>query len=333
MGQRADFWVKIEFWVKAPERGFAVITLEKVRDADYTLLPEYEGEFFAPLTEGDMKRVDLSTFFKFGKNISDLRALDGSDKLTDFAVFQLVTRVSVWILFFLGATNDVSLSHTRDIAESIRKLLSECSNRCKVAFDEGDKDEMLGEPFIRHLTGLLDEFDVLFTRESRKINVFAISPVGIYDIEKLIESADKRFPQNLLKVMPELTVNDLKEAGKCLAFELPTACAFHICRATEALMLAYYEKATGKSWPFAKRDWGMYVNQLKTLPNVPKAITDRLWEIREDRNSYTHPDITVPLDEALVVFELCNNVIHMMAKEIEKIEAAKAAASSSPPTP
>jgi len=44
----------------------------------------------------------------------------------------------------------------------------------------------------------------------------------------------------------------LKEAGRCLAFDLPTACAFHICRATEALMLTYYEALTGNAWPFPR---------------------------------------------------------------------------------
>ena len=92
-------------------------------------------------------------------------------------------------------------------------------------------------------------------------------------------------------------------------------------------MLAYYEALTGQTWTYKKRDWKMYNDQL-AANGAPKAITDRLGEIREDRNAYAHPDITVPLDEALVVFELCNGVIQLMAKEVEKIEAAKAAASN-----
>jgi hypothetical protein len=68
--------------------------------------------------------------------------------------------------------------------------------------------------------------------------------------------------------------------------------------------------------------WATYNDQLR-VSGAPAAITDRLGEIRSDRNSYAHPEITVSLDEAPVVFELCTGVIFLMAKEIEKLELAK----------
>jgi len=42
-------------------------------------------------------------------------------------------------------------------------------------------------------------------------------------------------------------------------------------------------------------------------------------EIRADRNAYAHPDITVPLDEGPIVYDLCTGVMFYMAKEIEKL--------------
>jgi hypothetical protein len=135
----------------------------------------------------------------------------------------------------------------------------------------------------------------------------------------LLESAEQKFPQNLLNVLPQRTTDDLKEAGRCLAFERPTACAFHICRATEALILAYYEALTGTPWPRSQKDWGKYNDELIRL-NAPSRITTRLDEIRKmDRNAYAHPDLTVPRDEAPIVFELCTGVMFLMAKEIEAL--------------
>ena len=92
-------------------------------------------------------------------------------------------------------------------------------------------------------------------------------------------------------------------------------------------MLGYYEALTGTAWSLPKRDWMNYNTQLR-VKGAPSAITDRLGEIREDRNAYTHPDLNVSLDEAPVVFELCSGVIFSIAKEIEKIQAAKAVASN-----
>ena len=83
-------------------------------------------------------------------------------------------------------------------------------------------------------------------------------------------------------------------------------------------MLAYYEKLAKKPWSFKKRDWNIYNDQL-AKEGAPKAITNRLAEIRADRNAYAHPDITVPLDEGPIVYDLCTGVMFYMAKEIEKL--------------
>ncbi len=279
-----------------------------------------------------MQRVHLPTFFKFGAVMSELKVIDSTDKLTEPALFQIMFKASAWLLFFLDATKDIALPTTREVAVNISELIGEYKERLDSASKGEGKDEQIGQLFIKRLNELLDEFPVLFERESRRISVFSVTPKGIYDTEKLIESAEKRFPKNLLKVMPQLTIDDMKEAGRCLAFDVPTACAFHVCRATEALMLAYYETLTGTAWAFPRRDWYNYNNQL-AANGAPAAITNRLGEIREDRNAYAHPEITVPLDEAPIVFELCSGVIHLMAKEMEKIEAARVAASSPPSIP
>ncbi|HEV2912860.1 MAG TPA: DUF4145 domain-containing protein [Pyrinomonadaceae bacterium] len=302
-------------------------------DINVTMLPEYCGWWFYPIDRGNMKRVNLSTFYKFSAAMYEIGVLEEGDKINHPATIQLVIKTRVWLLFFLGETDDITFPHSREIAESLHALLGEVMEKLKGVGESDAKDDsaQLDKIFIMRLKQTIDEFERFFTRESRRVSVFAITSKGIYDTEKLIESAEKRFPKNLLKVMPEKTISDLRESGRCLAFENPTACAFHVCRATEALMLAYYEVLAGQAWPFNRRDWNMYNEHLKKH-GAPQAITNRLGEIREDRNAYAHPDITVPLDEALLVFELCNGVIHLMAKEIEKLEAAKTAASSSPPS-
>lgn len=287
-------------------------------------LPEYWGWMFCPIGGGDMERVNLPTFYVYGRILSEAKIVDARDKIGDPTVLRLLLAASIWTQFFLGATNDISLPSTRDAAQNIHSIIKEHTSRLKPHVDEPDYNEELGEVFVKRLKEEIEAFELLFGRESRRINVFTVTPIGILDIEKLIESAEKRFPDNLLAVMPQITIDDLREAGKCLAFNLATACAFHVCRATEALMLTYYEALTNQSWSYPKRDWKMYNDQL-AANGAPKAITNRLGEIREDRNAYAHPDITVPVDEAPVVFELCNGVIHLMAKEIEKLRAARAA--------
>jgi hypothetical protein len=146
--------------------------------------------------------------------------------------------------------------------------------------------------------------------------VFAVTPKDDRDLRVLISDAIQHWSSDVLVVLPEKTKDDLREAGRCLAFDRPTACAFHVCRAAEALMLAYYEKLAGHPWPYPQRDWANYNNQLTAL-HAPTRITTRLDEIRKlDRNAYAHPDLTVPVDEAPIIYGLCRNVIFLMAKEM-----------------
>jgi hypothetical protein len=81
-------------------------------------------------------------------------------------------------------------------------------------------------------------------------------------------------------------------------------------------MLTYYERLAKQPWRYPKRDWGQYNEQLISL-RAPASITTRVDEIRKmNRNPYAHPDLTVPLDEAPIIYNLCTGVIFYMAKEM-----------------
>jgi hypothetical protein len=53
-----------------------------------------------------------------------------------------------------------------------------------------------------------------------------------YDIATLIEAAEVIFPDELVRKVPNVLF-DLREAGKCIAFDLGTAAGFHLLRALE----------------------------------------------------------------------------------------------------
>jgi hypothetical protein len=163
-----------------------------------------------------------------------------------------------------------------------------------------------------------EKFEESFEHDCRNLDVFMVTPKGIYSTRQLIENAENKFSPAIRSVLPPESIADIQWAGKSLAFEIPTACAFYIFRATESLMLKYYEVLTGHAWAFKKKDWKIYGEQLVN-ENAPAAITTRLDEIRkQDRNAYIHPDKNVTLEEAPIIFELCTGVIFQMAQEIQK---------------
>src|SRR5580704_15255734 len=104
--------------------------------------------------------------------------------------------------------------------------------------------------------------------------VFTVTPKGIYDTRLLMTRPEEKFPERVRSILPPQVLADLKQAASCLAFDIPTACAFHVCRATEALLLKYYEVLTGSPYSLPYRNWNRYVEELVRV-GATKAITNR----------------------------------------------------------
>ena len=222
------------------------------------------------------------------------------------------------LLGFLADTEDMPIHDTRGSATYLHKF---CEVFYKsIAGNPQRAEQKVSQNEVSMFLNGKDEFEKAFEREYRNLDVFTVMKKGIYDTRLLMHHPEEELPDRLRKFLPKQTMDDWKEAGRCLAFETPTACAFHICRGTEALMLGYYEALAKHPWAFPKKDWKIYIEQLG-VEGAPKIITTRLDEIRDlDRNAYTHPEKTVSLDEAPVLFRLCTAVTFYMCQEMEKLK-------------
>lgn len=124
-------------------------------------------------------------------------------------------------------------------------------------------------------------------------------------------------PEASLGVISDNAKKDFREAGKCLAFELPTAAGFHAMRATESVLREYYGLVTGKD-P-AKTDWGTCIQELKNA-GANKKVLQVLDQIRDlHRNPLSHPQDFLSLREALGLFDIAKSAIGAIADEIDTI--------------
>jgi hypothetical protein len=164
-----------------------------------------------------------------------------------------------------------------------------------------------------------EEFERAFDRDHRRLRVFTVTNRALFDTDTLLQNPEEAFPERLRPFVSSQAMEDLRQAARCLVFDVPTASAFHVCRGTESLMLHYYEKLAGKEWEWPQRDWARYNAKLVEL-GAPNTVTDRLEEIRkQDRNAYIHPDKNVSLEDAPFLFTLCLNVDFLMLQEIERL--------------
>jgi hypothetical protein len=259
-----------------------------------------------------MKATNLNVFYQLGANIT---YLVDHVHIGDRAI-SLFTGIHIpceWLVRFRTESDELgdSLKDTCAAAEGFITMIHGWMDSIPK-----DSNRLVTQDEMHALFYWKDKFEEAFEREHRNLDVFTVTPKGIYSTRLLIEKPENKFSPSVRSKLPTQTFEDLQQAGRCLAFDIPTACAFHVCRATEALMLAYYEFLAGHPWSFTKKDWKIYVEQL-AKEKAPKRITDRLDEIREfDRNSYIHPDVNVTLEEAPVLFELCTGVMFLMAKEM-----------------
>lgn len=267
----------------------------------------------------NVRELNIVKFYQLGKELKSILKLKTGATMFDVegGWFTLVG-IKPWLHTFWEETKDLSIPKTRKAIGRLDRVVRKAGDRLMIDF-QAKKDPTLTLEENTAVREALETFEKEFEHESRQLAVFGVTPKGDRDVRILIDDASKKFPQDYLAVMPQHVIDDLQEAGKCLAFERATACAFHICRATEALMIAYYEKLTGQPWPPPpmRKVWGVIVDQL-AVKGAPREITNRLKELREDRNSFAHPDVTVSKEEAPIVYEICTGSMFYMAKEMLK---------------
>jgi hypothetical protein len=262
-----------------------------------------------------MKETNLNIFYQFGASFTQLyERLQPKVPLAEIFPYVMLSRES--LIAFLRETDEVkdSLEKSRSSAAMLLKSLDEIYNALRL-----DGTRVITIPEAQAIFTARDEFEKNFEIERQNMKVFTVTPKGIHDIRLLIEKAEYKFESHTRSVFTERVIYDLRQAGRCLAFEVPTAMAFHVMRATETIIKDYYEVLAGNPWPYAQRDWGRYIAELEKLPDFSPVITGRLREIKDlNRNPLIHPEEVVTLGEAPVIFDLCNGVIYYMVEEIRK---------------
>ncbi len=166
------------------------------------------------------------------------------------------------------------------------------------------------------IVGLARNFAAVVSNEIQKLPIFFVAPKGLYRTSDLIEHSEQLLPVKLRDALPPQAEYDLKQAGRCLAFEAPTAVGYHLMRATEAVILKYYERLAKMPWPHPQRDWGRYITELKAL-GAPSKVTDALDQTRKNhRNPLLHPEDNLDLDEAIGLFGVVQGVLSLLLQEI-----------------
>ena len=260
---------------------------------------------------------EIFDLYELGR-IHRLRSIRAEDKKFD-RVYDIFHCSMVLAKFIQAPANQEllpgSVAAARRIHYRTRRLMSD-------AIDSNKGQEEIGLTDVNALSNDLTGFDALLNHELGKLPAYIIEKrIGIYNLDDLANKADLH-----LSVSVETQVaNDLKAAGRCLAFGVLTASGFHSVRAVEGAARAYYKLLTGEDPTEAGMPLGPIINGLRKQLEKEGNDSDTplglvISTLARINNMYrkplTHPEMVLDSPEAAkLVFELAGVAITQIVED------------------
>ena len=175
-----------------------------------------------------------------------------------------------------------------------------------------------GMPNLQSIQSGIRKFEMMLDEEVSSAPIFCLEAAGNLSTERLLGGASKGFDPTVAAILPTFAISEIDESGRCLAFERPTASAFHILRAVE-LSIKNYLKAVPNFCmpPLNRQNWGEFIKLLKDN-GASKQVVDTLENIKSNyRNPLMHPEDVLDLREAVSLFSLCQGVIEFLVEDMK----------------
>lgn len=270
-----------------------------------------------------MERINEFVFYDIGKTLRALASVVGNSKPS--AVFLEIVQAEAVVTGLLSG-KPVKLGVSRKPAEELLKSIGNISSHFKdtegnISYPEDDA-VWIGSYWFDWYRNALAKFENVFSEEMAQAATYIVPARGIYDIPSLVDFADRAIPAEVSSFIPDNAKDDWRAAGRCLAFILPSASGFHVARAIESTVEAYYKAYLGTAPPTGQ-SWGDLVSDLEKVAQNPVPDPKTLAilrQIKDDwRNPVIHPRVTLTLTDAEVLFALGASVLMAVAQELKRL--------------
>jgi hypothetical protein len=254
-----------------------------------------------------MKTTNPNLFIHIGLIVRFLRSLSGGTTLS-VAVLQAQTLIDT----FEKAEFKVSAAGSHKLRELVKELEI-----------EPDKTRKLTPTETMQFREIMSVLEPMVRAEAETKRLYSLSE-NRFNLDALLNKPQAMFSSETFGRLPKIARQDITSAFQCLAFDQPTAVGFHILRATEAILRAYYF-ATVKQKRLEVPMWG---NMLDALTKRRKSDDKLLSRLRFSKDSYrnptSHPEATYTFHEAQDLIGICIDVINRMALSLPSVKIADA---------
>lgn len=249
-----------------------------------------------------MREIDIYEYFRFGYNYGLLEDNTlGRPVLGNSGLITLLEG-------FFAALQDLNMQVTRKAADALYQIFEDS----RLLPQDAIVDKVLSTKIATEINKL----NVTLDAELRLRYAWVLTQKRV-SFENLLKSPNMLFAAKVFEHLPEISRFDFAEACRCIAFDLPTAAAFHLMRGTEGVLRFYY-LARVKRNRIKRLMWGDMITNLRQRRDPPpKALMDNLDNIRINfRNPTQHPEARYDMDEAQDLLFLSIDVVNRMIKEL-----------------
>ncbi len=209
-----------------------------------------------------------------------------------------------------NSLDELNLQVTQRASYKLKELMKELKG--------AEANSSLTEVQATKLVGLVNDLRKTLEAELGGFKAYVVTPKRL-DVTKLLDKVNDLFAPDIYELLPHIAMHDFAEAGKCIAFERPTAAAFHILRATESVLRDYYCRMIKQHR--CDLMWGLIIQDMRKRRKTQhkKVLLNNLDNIRLSfRNPTQHPEKIYDIQEVQDLWGLCVDVINRMVKDLEE---------------
>lgn len=246
-----------------------------------------------------MKTADPYAFIHIGLLIRLLRHCEG------YSVAGVIQQGRKLITKLRAVDFGVSVAGAVQGDRSLDLLLTDLEK-------ETDKGRKVNVAELQRFDAVFNILENIVFAEANTKRLYLLSD-NRFNIDALLTKPAMMFSSGVLARLPLIARQDISSGFQCLAFDQPTATAFHLLRASEAVLKAYYFVMVRRK-RLETPMWGNMLDALAKRRNPDNKLLDRLRYIKDSfRNPTNHPEATYSLHEAQDLIGICIDVINRMA--------------------
>jgi hypothetical protein len=268
-----------------------------------------------------MKRLNTYSLYTLGLTLRPLKNLKADMPLESCWLDAALSRAAVDVLL---RDPDIGILYSRPAAIALIQALDQVLQPITDMTPEKPVDAK--KPIENNAViavNALQTFEHNLAAELQQHDTYAVSQKGIYSTRELIEHTENLFSADVRSLMPSDAISDIRAAGQCLAFDVPTAAGFHILRGVETMMTKYIDVVGARVEKESQRNWGVYISKLKAAGADEKVVAT-LDQIRDlHRNPTLHPEVFLSQDEALALLGVAQSAILGIVADIKRREAGE----------